>query len=132
MNITGYGRPNSAPSISLKLIVTAVAVFQILSGNAADAAEIVRGPYLQTVTPSSIIVKWRTDNVTDAQVKFGSSSTALSQSAYSSSSGTDHEVKLTGLSPSTRYYYSVGSSSETIAGDSSFRFVTAPAANSPA
>ena len=44
---------------------------------------------------------------------------------------TDHEVALTPLSPNTTYYYSIGTSTDVLAGDSSYFFVTPPLAGTP-
>jgi hypothetical protein len=48
-----------------------------------------------------------------------------------SGSRTNHEVRLTGLSPGTRYYYSVGTSAFTLASGSDHYFVTFPAKPKP-
>jgi hypothetical protein len=54
------------------------------------------------------------------------------QSATDSALTTEHVVTLSGLSANTRYYYSVGSTTETIAGgDADHSFVTSPAVGTP-
>ncbi|MEJ2139438.1 MAG: DNRLRE domain-containing protein [Gammaproteobacteria bacterium] len=130
MNQFGYGRPSSAPSTFCKSVVVVLTMFHFWSLSAAEAAEVVRGPYLQVVTPSSVIVRWRTDVPTDARVRYGKAAGSLTDSALANASGTEHSVKLSGLSPATRYYYDVGSSAGALAGDSSFSFTTAPAPGS--
>src|SRR5262245_30294029 len=93
----------------------------------ALAQSVVRQPYLQVQTPTSITVAWTTDVATDSRVQFGSSPTNLTQSVVLSPLVTQHEVKLNNLTPNTRYYYSVGSTSTVLAGASStFYFDTAP------
>lgn len=91
-----------------------------------QTAKLVRGPYLQTGTSSSVIVRWRSDIATDAKVKIGQNPASLIQTFTQSSVLTEHEVKVTGLSPSTKYYYSIGSSSQTLQGDTANYFITAP------
>jgi hypothetical protein len=95
------------------------------------AARVIRGPYLNTGTPTSLIVKWRTDVASDSVVRYGPAPGNLNQSASATGVVTDHEVKLTGLSPDTQYYYSVGSASGTQAGGADYYFLTPPAGPKP-
>ena len=93
----------------------------------AQAQTVVRGPYLQSGTSSSAIIKWRTDEATDSLVRYGLAPDSLTLSATNSTSTTEHEVQLTGLSADVKYFYSVGTSSVTLAGgDRDHFFVTAP------
>jgi hypothetical protein len=92
----------------------------------ASAQTVTRGPYLQTGTPTSVYVKWRTSAVTNSTVRYGLTAGNLSQTASNASSTTEHEIRLTGLSADTQYFYSVGTSTQTLAGGSSYFFVTAP------
>ena len=95
---------------------------------ATTTLQLTRGPYLQTGTPSSIVVRWRTNAPSNSHVTYGSSPSSLVQSATDSALTTEHVVTLSGLSANTRYYYSVGSTTETIAGgDADHSFVTSPA-----
>lgn len=104
-------------------LLLAAAVFA-----AADAqAALVRGPYLQWGTPASVKVRWRTDDITDSRVRYGLSAAALSSTVDDATPTTEHEVTLTGLSPDTLYFYSIGSTTTTLAGgDADHRFITAP------
>ncbi len=90
------------------------------------AQSITRGPYLQQQTDHSMIVHWRTNVATDSVVRFGTSSTNLNLISSDASSTTEHTVLVSGLSPSTEYFYSVGNSVGAIAGDATFHFATAP------
>ena len=96
----------------------------------AEAPRVVRGPYLQSGTPSSVIIKWRTDEATDSLVRYGldHDPDGLQLSATNSTSTTEHAVQLTGLSADVKYFYSVGSSSalQLAGGDSDHFVVTAP------
>jgi predicted phosphodiesterase len=69
---------------------------------------LLRGPYLQLNTPSSVIVRWRTDIPTDSRVTFGTTAQELTKTAASAELTTEHSVTITGLTPSTRSYYRVG------------------------
>lgn len=100
----------------------------LLSPLVARADAVVRGPYLQSATPTSIVVRWRTDVATDSKVSYqalGGSPQATTSAALT----TEHEVTLTGLQPDTHYTYSVGSTAQVLAGgDASFSFVSSPVA----
>ena len=87
---------------------------------------VTRGPYLQLGTATSIIVRWRTDTATDSRVRFGTSAGSLTSTAASATITTEHEVLVSGLSPVTRYFYSVGSGTATLASGADFSFYTAP------
>ena len=96
----------------------------------AEAQTVVRGPYLQSGTSSSVIIKWRTDEATDSLVRYGldHDPDGLRLSVANSTSTTEHAVQLTGLSADVKYFYSVGSSSalQLAGGDSDHFVVTAP------
>jgi hypothetical protein len=89
------------------------------------AQTVERGPYLQMATPTGIVVRWRTDQSVDSVVRYGTTPGSLSLSAIGTT-GTEHEVELSVLQPDTRYYYSIGTSSGPLAGDSTYSFVTGP------
>ena len=97
------------------------------AGPVDEAQTLVRGPYLQSGTSSSVIIKWRTDEATDSVVRYGLDPDSLTLSATNSTSTTEHEVQLTGLSADVKVFYSVGTSSGTLAGGDRDHFVvTAP------
>jgi Tfp pilus assembly protein PilF len=120
--------------------VLAVEVHQVSPGSAdlvwdadltySDIPHLTRGPYLQVGTANAVTVRWRTSGAVDSRVRYGTSPDDLSQTASGVGVTTEHEVRLTGLSPATRYYYSIGTASVVLAGDSTFHFRTAPAAGS--
>jgi len=95
------------------------------------AAGVVRGPYLQVGTPHSVIVRWRTDAMFDSVVRYGVDPDELTNVASVAALTTEHQVSLSGLAPDTKYYYSVGHSKGTLAGDGSYFFVTAPVRPKP-
>ena len=96
------------------------------------AQDVVRGPYLQLATPTSVVVRWRTESSVDAIVHYGTAVDALNRRARVSAVNRDHNVRLNDLLPGTRYFYAVGSSDRILAGeeDESFSFVTPPLAGS--
>jgi len=70
---------------------------------------IVRGPYLQSVTTSTIIVVWETDLPGHGAVAYGETE-EYGASVADATEGTRHAVTLTGLAPYTTYHYRVESS----------------------
>jgi hypothetical protein len=74
----------------------------------AQSPAITRGPYLQVVTPTSVIVRWRTDQSTTGRVWYGPSADQLLQSQTETQPTQDHVITLMGLQPNTRYNYAVG------------------------
>jgi hypothetical protein len=90
-------------------------------------ASLFRGPYLGIATPTGVTISWTTDVPTDGRIRYGPSSSELTQVTSSSTIGLHHEVALTGLSPGTTYYYAIGSSTQDLsAGDPTTFFTTHP------
>ena len=121
---------------ALRLAV-AITIISVLFGPAAGStfvpaqstASVTRGPYLQIGTPTSTVVRWRTSIATDSRVSFGTTQGSLTAHVDNATQTTEHEVLLSGLSPATKYFYSVGSTTQALAGnDSSYYFVTSPVA----
>ena len=105
----------------------AVSLLLFAAPHAASAAVLERGPYLQMPTSSSIVLKWRTDVPTDSVVNYGDAPGNLTSTQSSGALTTEHELTISGLAADTRYYYSVGSSGETLSGgDAGHFFYTAP------
>jgi acid phosphatase type 7 len=86
-------------------------------GSLASAATVTRGPYLQTPTPASMIVRWRTDLPTSSRVAIGAAPGSLGTNFDDAIPTTEHIVTVTGLTPATQYYYSVGSLTGAFVGD---------------
>jgi hypothetical protein len=83
-----------------------------LSTNFLVAQTITRGPYLQQ--SSSIIIKWKTNNASNTKVNYGISQSNLNMTVTNTVSLTNHEIKITGLQPYTKYYYTVGTTTSTL------------------
>src|SRR5262249_14146237 len=88
---------------------------------------LLRGPYLQIGTPTSGVVRWRTDNPSDSVVFYGVDPTNLNNVALQSTLTNEHVVQVGGLAPDTKYFYAIGSSSRALAGGRDYWFVTSPA-----
>jgi len=78
-----------------------------LTGYADIPATITRGPYLQTGTPTSVIIKWRTNTATESIINYGTSLGALNTAEQDNTLKTDHEITLSGLLPNTKYFYEI-------------------------
>jgi acid phosphatase type 7 len=92
----------------MKLPALLFAFGAILASSLSAATTIVRGPYLQTATPTSMVVRWRTDVTEASVVSYGIQRDQLTSLARSAGVSSEHIVQLTGLQPDTKYYYAVG------------------------
>ena len=96
------------------------------------AAVLTRGPYLQIGTPTSMIVRWRTDAPVESRLLWGTNLASLNGTTSQPVPTTEHELQVQGLSPSTRYYYSVESGDTVLSAAGTNQYwVTAPAPGEP-
>jgi hypothetical protein len=130
--------------LSNKLLDTEAQVFQLESSfwastltnsSTSDARlkessqhpRLVRGPYLQQGTESSIIVCWATALPIQGRVWYGTDPHKLTATITETTITCNHKVKLTGLTPNQKYYYSIDSFTEVQAGGTEdYSFMTAP------
>ena len=89
--------------------ITASAASTINVYAATGSGTLTRGPYLNSGSHNQIVIRWRSSQSVVGRVRYGTSTANLDQTVDETIAKTDHEVKLTGLVPYTRYYYSVGS-----------------------
>jgi hypothetical protein len=124
---------------ALRLVFAIIVTAFVPGAHAADTTRVIklyqsgvtitRGPYLQIGTPTSTTVRWRTNVATDSRVSFGTTQGSLTSVADNPTQTTEHEVLVTGLSSATKYFYSIGSTTQVLAGnDANHFFVTSPAA----
>ncbi len=66
-----------------------------------------RGPYLQNATMEGITICFETEEECIGQVIFGKDKKSLKNKYEEESAKISHEIKLSGLSSSTKYYYQV-------------------------
>ncbi len=86
--------------------------------------EIIKGPYLQNVTSTTMTIMWETDDFLDSRVNYGLTSPPTGQSSdYDDTPVEIHEMLLEGLTPDKTYYYSVTSDGAT---SPTYTFSTAP------
>lgn len=115
---------------SFRLFFFAVA-FTFTAAHAQTSSpevNLIRGPYLQVGSSTGMTVRWRTDVVTRSRVHYGLSAANLDNIVDDSALVTEHIVRLNGLQPHTRYYYSVENFTMKLQGDTSNYFYTLPSA----
>ena len=94
-----------------------------------NAVNVIRGPILQMGGQTGITIRWRTDAPTNSRVTFGTTHGTYTNTVDSSTVTTEHIVQLSGLTPDTKYYYTIGSTTTTLQNDILCNFLTVPPAN---
>lgn len=93
---------------------------------------LIRGPYLQSGSPTGGVVRWRTDAISDGLVYYGTDLNGMTNIAWEQTVTNEHIVKLGGLEPGTKYYYSIGSGAFRLVGGTNdggnYWFETSPVA----
>jgi len=116
-----------------RLVLPAVALLLLTAAAAWGAAtpaplEILKGPYLQSVTSETIAIMWETSEPSDSRVDYGlvpEYSDSIRQAAMTEL----HEIELSGLERDTRYHYRITSvrEDETVSSeDATFDTAVAP------
>ncbi len=104
----------------------------ISSSSPPTAGAVTRGPYLQRGTPTSMVVRWRTD-LADRQPRAlrrrGRRADARRRRRRRST--TEHVVRSAHLAPDTRYFYAVGTSGGALAGGDATTLPHAAARRAP-
>jgi hypothetical protein len=79
-----------------------------------------------SITSSSAMISWTTDENSDSQVEYGTSTSYGSSTSVNSSLVTSHSMQLSGLSASTLYHYRVKSkdASDNLAVSGDYTFTT--------
>ncbi len=108
---------NSDMSFNLELRAT--------SSTNSVPSTILRGPYLQVVNSTNITVRWRSASQTNSVVRYGTNVALLNRMASNGIPVTDHEITVKGLTPDTKYFYAIGTSTSLV-GEAGSHFVTAP------
>ena len=88
----------------------------------------VREPYLQMMSPNAVTLRWQSENDLVGVVRYGLRPNKLSKVQYEAEAEADaeHEVRLIDLKPATKYFYSVGSETNSEFKGKDFWFKTAP------
>lgn len=75
---------------------------------AREPPAVVRGPYMQVDTPTSMRVRWTTSTPYGTTLRYGPAPGIFQGSVVNGVPTLEHEALLTGLSPGTRYHYDLG------------------------
>ncbi len=102
-----------------------------LTGIGSSISSLTRGPYLQVGKEDSITIRWRTDLPTDSKVTWGFSYGNYPNSKVLSELTTEHIVRIGGLTADRKYWYTIGSTTQTLQSAGSNYFLTLPRANTP-
>jgi hypothetical protein len=147
-SIAGNGGTVSTGTISSSLFVAgnniiAVEIHQRSTANNADGndfffdmelrglnASLTRGPYLQVGNETGVTIRWRTAAASDSKITWGTVFGTYPNLVSDATSTTEHILRVTGLTPDTKYYYTIGNSTQVISSTNTNYFVTAPASSS--
>ena len=72
-----------------------------------DAVDIINGPSVQNLTPTSAELVWQTNKEAATRVRYGTEPVEPSQHAYEPGGTRDHHVALRNLRPDTTYHYEI-------------------------
>ena len=100
-----------------------------VSVNNPIVAPVISGVSAGTITATSAVIAWTTDQAADSQVAYGTTASYGSSTAVAAAMVTAHSVTLTGLSGSTTYHYQVLSKNAqgVLASSGDFTFTTSAA-----
>ena len=103
------------------------------TGVAGTPAPVISAVTAQSITTTSAIITWTTDQASSSLVNYGTSTSYGSASTPSGTLVTGHSVMLTGLTPGTTYDYDVVSanSAGTSASSANYTFATTAATGTP-
>jgi len=122
---------SEANSPDLAFDLEMIATPAIANGSNAEAAEpaITRGPLLQMVNAGAVTVRWTTAAANSSRIKYGNDENALTREITDAHLVTEHEMRITGLLPDTKYYYAIGSQQSILKGSYRNYFTTSPPAD---
>ncbi len=98
----------------------------ILIIHSSFSQKVIRGPYLQMSTPTSMMIRWRTDVAIASKINFGLTQNALSSSKSDDLPKTEHIITIDNLKPNTKYFYGVASGNSVLQASTDNFFVTNP------
>jgi len=88
----------------------------VLAGAACSVrgVELVSGPSVESLSSTSVVVRWVTDVASGTRVQWGKALSRLDL-RVNGGVGREHEVTLTNLTPGVQYYYTVGTARSVLA-----------------
>ena len=109
-----------------KLLIHIFLLFVILLTLPSFSQKITRGPYLQMSTPTSMMIRWRTDVAVASKISYGSAQNTLSSSKSDDTPKTEHIINIDNLKPNTKYFYGVASGNTNLQASADNFFMTNP------
>lgn len=97
----------------------------------AFAAELVRGPYIQTTSPDGATIRWRTESPAPSILAYGASVEAQTQQVVDLVPKTEHILRVTGLSADAKYFYTISNATGVLASGVDYFFHTHPVPGTP-
>ena len=91
----------------------------------SDVPTVLRGPWLNSVSCSNAVVKWRTSGPVNGRARYGTNPANLNLTVTGGVSS-DHRLDLSGLLPNTKYFYSIGLTNGTLLSGPEYHFITPP------
>ena len=90
-----------------------------------------RGPYLQQPATTAMTLRWQTTEPERGLVRYGLQPDQLEWQVQEQNKGEEHEVRLTGLQPDSRYYYAIGPAESPRYAGPDYWFYTPPVSGKP-
>lgn len=88
-----------------------------------------RAPYLQLPAPDAMTLRWQTPEKGIAEIRYGFVPEQLVYKEREKIPTAGHEIRLSGLRPNSRYYYTISMDGKFLYGGSQSWFETLPAAS---
>ena len=108
------------------LLAYIVSFFIIFLTLPSFSQKITRGPYLQMSTPTSMMIRWRTDVPVASKINFGLTQNALNSSKSDDTPKTEHIITIDNLKPNAKYFYGVASGNTNLQASADNFFMTNP------
>ena len=117
----------------LALLILSQCAMLALNAEAEEPpfATVTRGPYLQNLTSSNIVVRWRTDAPVASIVRFSAGPRTGIWEIVDSEMTTEHSITLTNLAPDMGYQYQIESETDVLSEGADHFFYTGPAVKRP-
>ncbi len=117
-------------AVALLLLVATVGVGRLIQVAWESRYDGPRTPYLQLLTSNGVTLRWQSGHDEVGVVRYGTDPAQINRESHEDVARIGHQVRLRGLQPATRYYYSVGTGQAVWRGGPDYWFVTAPAVGS--
>ncbi len=112
--------------VLLNLLLLGLCAVPAAAQKTVSYPRITRGVYLQSGTPTSIVLRWRTSTPTAGLVRYGTDPANLTAEAGAPGQLKEHIVLVSGLEPNTQYFYSIQAGRQDSQRGEQNWFVTAP------